>query len=231
MKRSEINALIREAKSFLAQHQFHLPPFAFWTPADWRRRGAESREIVAHQLGWDITDFGRGNYADYGLLLFTIRNGRPGAVGAAAKKTYCEKVLLAKERQKTPAHCHHAKVEDIINRGGGNLQVQLWNSRPDGQRDTTPVTVSTDGVVRTLPAGGLVTLTPGESITLVDGLLHEFWGEPGRGMVLVGEVSKVNDDAGDNFFCEPTGRFPAIVEDEAPLHYMVGDYAGLTHLR
>ena len=45
------------------------------------------------------------------------------------------------------------------------------------------------------------------------------------GKVLVGEVSKVNDDVNDNRFLKPTGRFPEIEEDEPPLHLLVGDYA------
>ena len=40
-----------------------------------------------------------------------------------------------------------------------------------------------------------------------------FWGEEGKGKVLVGEVSMCNDDTNDNRFWEPTGRFPEIEED------------------
>jgi len=42
--------------------------------------------------------------------------------------------------------------------------------------------------------------------------------------VLVGEVSKVNDDNTDNRFYESVGRFSAIEEDEAPLYLLVNDY-------
>ena len=81
-------------------------------------------------------------------------------------KLYAEKILVVQENQITPMHFHWSKAEDIINRGGGTLVVQVYNStRADGL-DTTPVRVSTDGVVRTIAAGGLVRLTPGESITL-----------------------------------------------------------------
>ena len=41
MKRSEINALMRRAEAFMAECGFHLPPFAFWSPDDWRRKGPE----------------------------------------------------------------------------------------------------------------------------------------------------------------------------------------------
>ena len=78
MKRSEINAIMREADAFIRAHGFHLPPFAYWTPEDWATKGDEVREIVECGLGWDITDFGSGDYAKVGLFLFTIRNGQRG---------------------------------------------------------------------------------------------------------------------------------------------------------
>ena len=36
MKRSEINAIIREAIAFLDKYQFRLPPFAYFTPEEWK---------------------------------------------------------------------------------------------------------------------------------------------------------------------------------------------------
>jgi hypothetical protein len=42
--------------------------------------------------------------------------------------------------------------------------------------------------------------------------------------VLIGEVSLVNDDAKDNRFYAPVGRFPEIIEDVKPLHLLVNDY-------
>ena len=71
MKRSEINRIMREALAFLDEHKFILPPFATWTPEDWRGKGEECRGIVEQQLGWDITDFGSGDFAQAGLFLFT----------------------------------------------------------------------------------------------------------------------------------------------------------------
>ena len=71
-------------------------------------------------------------------------------------------------------------------------------------------------------AGGKRVLRPGDSITLVPELYHAFWAEKGR--VLVGEVSSVNDDAADNRFYEPVGRFPAIEEDVPPMRLLVNDY-------
>jgi D-lyxose ketol-isomerase len=222
MKRSEINAIMRDADAFIRSHGFHLPPFAYWTPEAWVVAGAEAREIAECGLGWDITDFGSGNYEKCGLFLFTIRNGRPENLKLMRGKLYCEKILIVDIDQVTPMHFHWHKTEDIINRGGGNLVIRLYNATPDEGLGGSDVTVSVDGVRRTVPAGGKISLTPGESITLVDHCYHEFWAEGGR--VLAGEVSLVNDDAADNRFYRPVGRFPEIAEDAAPLYLLAQDY-------
>jgi D-lyxose ketol-isomerase len=222
MKRSEINDIIREADAFLEEYRFKLPPFAYWTPAEWRTQGKEAREVVAHRLGWDITDFGGGDFEKRGLFLFTVRNGAVENLKSGKGKVYAEKIMIVRDGQVTPMHYHWLKTEDIINRGGGKLAIRLYNATDDGGLGDTPVIVWMDGVRYTVEAGGVVRLKPGESITLTPGMYHEFWGEDGK--VLVGEVSSVNDDNTDNRFYEPVGRFPDIEEDEPPLHLLVGDY-------
>lgn len=222
MKRSEINRCIAQAIRFVGKHRFHLPPFAFWTPRQWKGKGHEADEIRTRRLGWDVTDFGSGRYEQFGLLLFTVRNGRVD--DPANRKIYAEKVMVVREGQITPWHFHFQKTEDIINRGAGVLVVELHNATPDGKFAGTPVQVSCDGVVRTVKAGGKVLLRAGESITLVPGVYHKFYAKKGEGTALVGEVSSVNDDATDNRFYEPLPRFPAIEEDEAPLHLLCNEY-------
>lgn len=223
MKRSQINAIMRSAEEFIRGRGFYLPPFAFWTPGQWRARGRESAEIVNNQLGWDITDFGSGDFDRVGLFMFTIRNGIPENWKTLKGKLYAEKILIVQDRQITPMHFHWSKAEDIINRGGGRLAVQLFNSTADDSLADTQVEVSTDGVARTLKAGDIIRLEPGESITLPTRLYHKFWAEGGK--LLLGEVSLVNDDRTDNRFLEPVGRFPAIEEDEPPLYLLYADYS------
>ncbi len=224
MKRSEINTIIRDIEAFVRECRFYLPPFASWTPEDWQSKGVEVGEIANHGLGWDITDFGLGDFHTRGLSLFTIRNGSLNNLQTCSGKVYAEKLLIVDDQQITPFHFHWQKIEDIINRGGGNLLIQLFNSTPDERADQdSPVTVSLDGVVTQIEVGGIVTLEPGMSITLPTLLYHKFWAEGGRS--LVGEVSTVNDDANDNKFLDPQGRFPAIEEDEPPYRLLVGDYA------
>ena len=224
MKRSEINAIQRDAQEFIRRHGFSLPPFAYWTPDQWRAKGGEAREIVENQLGWDITDFGSGDYRRTGLFLLTLRNGHPRNWQQKQGKLYAEKLMIVDVDQLTPMHFHWDKMEDIINRGGGRLVIQLYNASEEEALDpSTPVTVSMDGVQRTVAAGATVELAPGESISLPPRLYHSFWGAGER--VLVGEVSVVNDDARDNRFLDPVGRFPTIEEDEQPLYLLVSDYA------
>ena len=222
MKRSEINQQIRQTLDFLEEHRFALPPFAHWTPEQWRTTGPEADEIRSRQLGWDVTDFGAGRFDELGLTVFTIRNGCLADPHNA--KIYAEKILIVGENQVTPCHFHHAKAEDIINRGGGKLMIQLYNSDDSDGLADTPVTVSCDGVRRTVPAGGTIVLETGESITLVPRVYHEFKGEPGFGTVLAGEVSSVNDDNIDNRFLNKLPRFPSIDEDEPPVHLLCTEY-------
>ena len=77
MKRSEMNNIMRDAVAFFDSRSFLLPPFAYWSPEDWATKGDEVREIVDRELGWDITDFGSGDYAKIGLFMFVIRNSDP----------------------------------------------------------------------------------------------------------------------------------------------------------
>jgi hypothetical protein len=225
LKRSQINQIIREAKLFLGERQFYLPPFAYWTPEEWQNKGPEVSEIVRNQLGWDITDFGSGQFRECGLFLFTLRNGSPDNLRTMTGKLYAEKILIVRENQVTPFHFHFQKMEDIINRGGGKLLIQVFNATPDGDDVTdTDVTVSLDGVIHRVKAGEILALNPGQSITLPSRLYHKFWGASSKGTVLVGEVSRVNDDTADNRFLEEIGRFPAIEEDEEPLYLLVSDY-------
>lgn len=221
MKRSEINQLILEGIQFLDDMSFKLPPFAYWSIDEWKKKNHEYDEIRQNKLGWDVTDYGSGDFKHKGLFLFTIRNGNPNLKDS---KSYAEKIMIVRENQVTPYHFHWKKKEDIINRGGGNLMIKLYNSTEDGELGTDPVQVHVDGRSYEVPAGSTISLKPGESITLMTGQYHSFWGEAGSGMVLVGEVSECNDDMLDNRFYENVGRFPEIEEDELPLYYLCNEY-------
>lgn len=223
MKRSEVNSYIQEAKQLFDSISFKLPPFGYWTPEGWATKGSEVDEIRDNCLGWDLTDYGEGNYNKIGLLLFTIRNGNYHQQGSYPKG-YAEKIMIVKENQICPMHFHWKKREDIINRGGGNLVIELCCADKEEDLSSEDFTVTVDGVTRSCRAGEKVILTPGESICLEPFVYHRFYGEEGKGIVIVGEVSDVNDDENDNRFLIPLKRFPEIFEDEAPLHYLCNEY-------
>ncbi|PRY95545.1 hypothetical protein BCF33_1166 [Hasllibacter halocynthiae] len=222
MRRSVVNEVIARAEGMMRDHGFVLPPFARWGPWELVRRAAGTR-IAEARMGWDVTDYGAGRFDEMGLVLFTLRNGRPGDLAAGRGMAYAEKLLVSQEGQLSPMHTHRIKAEDIINRGGGTLAVQLHGSDGEGRFDEgRGGTVLVDGTAREFAPGEVLRLARGESVTLMPGDWHAFWGEGGA--VLVGEVSTVNDDETDNVFRDPIGRFSDIEEDEAPARLLVSDY-------
>ena len=222
MKRSQINEHIRMLEAMAAARGFVLPPFCGWTPEEWKTKGHEYDEIRHNMLGWDVTDYGRGDFDRIGFTLITLRNGNKKM--PQYKKPYAEKLIMLKEGQYSPMHFHWNKMEDIINRGGGTAIITVFNSRPDEGFDDTDVTVIMDGRCFVVPAGSEVELKPGESITIYQGLYHDFKAKPGTGNILLGEVSMCNDDSCDNRFNPPMGRFPAIEEDEPPYRLLCNEY-------
>jgi D-lyxose ketol-isomerase len=152
-----------------------------------------------------------------------VRNGQAEDLKRGTGMLYAEKIMISRENQLSPMHRHVMKAEDIINRGGAKLVLEMFNSKADGSIDEeSDVVVVCDGRIKRLPAGGKLALAPGESVTLMPGNWHAFWGEGGD--VLIGEVSTVNDDLTDNIFREPIGRFPDVEDDVTPLHLLVSDY-------
>ncbi len=224
MKRSEINRALIEMEKVIRDQGLYLPPFCSWTPQQWTQKGHECDEIRDNRLGWDITDYGLGDFDKVGFSLVTIRNGNLKMAGKYPKP-YAEKLLYLKEGQYSPNHFHWYKMEDIINRGGGDLLIRVYNSLPDESIDReSDVTVHMDGVVMKVPAGTQIRLKPGMSMTMTPGLYHDFEVGPGTGPVLIGEVSQCNDDEHDNHFDPPVGRFPVIEEDEPAYRLLCTEY-------
>ena len=224
MKRSEINKALKELEAMCKKHCCYLPPFCHFTPEEWKTKGHDWDEVRDCMLGWDITDYGMGDFERFGFSLITIRNGNRAAA-EKYPKVYAEKLLFLKEGQYSLNHFHWYKTEDIINRGGGNVLIRVYNSLPDEEIDrVSDVTVHTDGRSYTVPAGTQIRLRPGESIFIPQRLSHDFSVEAGTGAVLLGEVSQCNDDNTDNRFNPPVGRFPAIEEDEPPYRLLCNEY-------
>ena len=100
----------------------------------------------------------------------------------------------------------------------------VFNGDENKHKLDTDVTVYKDGKKEVVPAGTKARLTPGESITIMPYMYHDFIVPETGGAVLLGEVSMCNDDENDNCFYEPIGRFPEIEEDEAPYRLLCNEY-------
>lgn len=223
MKRTRINEIMAEADEMIRSFGFVLPPFAYWTPEEFKANAEKAQALIDARCGWDITDYGAGRFDEMGLFLFTLRNGRLADLQRGGGMCYAEKLLISRQDQLSPMHTHVIKAEDIINRGGATMVIELFGSDDEGNfAEDRGGVVLCDGIERPFEPGEKLKFAPGESVTLMPGDWHAFWGEGGD--VLIGEVSTVNDDETDNIFREPIGRFAEIEEDEAPTHLLVSDY-------
>ncbi len=224
MKRSQINEILLSADEMIRSYGFALPGFAYWSPNDFKVKAPAAEHIINARCGWDITDYGAGNFDQMGLFLFTLRNGLLSDLQRGGGMCYAEKLLISRQDQLSPMHTHVIKAEDIINRGGATLVIELFGADDAGQfAEDRGGTIWRDGQRYDFSAGEKLRLAPGESVTLRPGDWHAFWGEGGD--VLVGEVSTVNDDETDNIFREKIGRFANIEEDADPVHLLVSDYS------
>ena len=230
MKRSEINHYIEDAMEFWDGLGFKLPPYARFSGADWQANAADCREIFDLQLGWDATSFGDPDFLRSGLLLYTLRNGKAGS--PEYPKPYAEKIMMVREKQVTPRHFHWYKCEDIINRGGGNLVIELFRADPAANRICGGrFAISVNGMRRELDSGDKLILSPGESCTMEHIHCHKFYGEHGSGSCMIGEVSMVNDDHTDNCFVDGALRFIPVEEDEPVRYPLACEYGRLISVK
>lgn len=230
LKRSDIENSIRTALEVCRHFAFALPPYAEWGREDWITKGSAWDEVRDCMLGWDVTDFGSGRFEEIGRVLFTLRNGRSD--DPRYPKTYAEKLLVDPENQRAPAHYHRSKREDIVCRHGGNILVQLTKATPGGGWSEERFCIAVNGCVRELGPREIVSLSPGESLTIPPGTIHQFWAEEGTGWEFEGrryslssEISSVCDDWNDNVFFENwASRFPDIVEDVPATRFLCSEY-------
>ncbi len=224
MKRSQINGAIKWAKELLEERGIRLPRFAYWDMAEWRSHRLDTAVLRSVMLGWDVSDFGSGDFEHTGAVLFTIRNGLPDNSGIGTP--YAEKLLIFRAGQKLPMHYHMSKTEDIINRSGGVLYAQFYNALPDGTVDMhSPVSYYSDGMTYTAQPGEKISIAAGNSVRITPRCYHILGAMEGMGPLIAGEVSTINDDRTDNFFAEHADRFTALKEDEPPLHPLCCEYA------
>lgn len=222
MKRSEVNVIVDNAHEFLKKSHVMLPSFGYFTLDEWMKKDKSVyEEVFDVGLGWDVTDFS-GVFDETGLVLFTLRNGSY-KLKEKYKKGYAEKYIIMKEGQVLPYHFHWNKMEDIVNRGTVNMCIKLYNATKDEEfNEKEDVYYRIDGGKYKTKAGETIVVSPGQSISLPPYQYHSFW--PEKGMLLIGEVSAVNDDENDNRFKNPISRFSQIEEDEKTKWILCNEY-------
>ena len=114
MKRSEINACIKDMERLIKAHGFELPPFCSFTPEEWKEKNHEYDEIRDNMLGWDITDYGLGDFSKVGLKMKQLRSERGITQEQVAKDLNCTVPFVS-------------NVEN--NRAKLNLRVLLYYSK------------------------------------------------------------------------------------------------------
>ena len=221
MRRSEINRAIDDALRFFTSRDYPLPGYSRWSPREWAAAGPEYDEIRDLGLGWDVTDFGSGDFANVGRTIFTLRNGSHS--NPRYPKRYAQKVMHMPEGQKSIIHHHRSKMEDICNQGPGNILIRFWGVAADKGPGDDLLTLSLSGRRIVQPAGEPLRIDPCESVCVPHMTYHQFWAAEGCGEVLSMEVSSVCDDRTDNYFLDSGERFPAIEEDEAPRYVLCSD--------
>ncbi len=224
MKRTEINKSIDDAIAFFAKMNFALPAWSRWTPEEWATKGDECREICETRIGWDVTDFGSGDFKSVGRTIFTLRNGN-SLKSDLYPKSYAHKAMYMLEDQKSPIHYHKSKREDICCAGGGVVAIRLWQATEDNSLMDKPFNVAIDGIRRLVTPGEELYLEPGQSVCVNPRTYHQFYALKGRGTCLTVEVSSTCNDLTDNFWYKKQERFPPIEEDEPRRYVLCSEYS------
>lgn len=225
VRRSEINTILADAEDFIHDCGVTLPPFAYWDVDRFKEMVGDSgcEAIVRSALGWTVTDFGLGSFQEHGLVVFTARMGDHTQLPKGRGRLYAEKFLVQREGQRTPAHCHRVKTEDVINRSDATFVLHLHHCTATGDLDEKrKLNVSVDGQTREFRPGEAIALQNGEGLTIEPEVYHDFTASGGDALAV--EISLANDDANDNFFYDPVGVSLGIEEDEPPRRLLVQDY-------
>jgi putative MATE family efflux protein len=191
------------------------PAAAYWTPDQFKAR-------IDARCGWDITDYGQGRFDEMGLFLFTLRNGRLADLQRGGGMCYAEKLLISGRTSCRPMHTHVIKAEDIINRGGATLVVELYGSDDKGASPPTRAAWSVRRDRARPMARREAEARPGRKRHADAGRLARLLGRGRRRADRRGLDRQRRRDR--QHLREPIGRFAEIEEDEAPTHLLVSDY-------
>jgi len=211
MKRSDVNRAIRETLAFIVAsgYQAVLPVKATFNLADWYNlhfhdtaNHDEMGHIVQANLGWDVTNFGFGDFNNWGRVLYTLENRSKDYY---PDQTFSLKLLNSRPGQKAPMHYHEFKRE-VIKVLVGQVIMDLCKITGEGRGEGQLDRYSDNWIRRNdervmIPADTEVVLNPQETLYLQREHGHSFWGgdDPEMGTLSL-EKATVNDDVGRQSF-------------------------------
>lgn len=77
MKRSQVNEILLEGDAFIRSFGYVMPPFAYWSEAEFQGRLPAAQGLIDNSLGWDITDYGQGKFDDLAYSCLQRATGTP----------------------------------------------------------------------------------------------------------------------------------------------------------
>jgi len=232
MKRSQINTAIARAVANAKRHSVALPQWADWNPAQF---GPDADGLRHQMLGWKVVDFGVEDFEHCGLVILVVCSPIVDAYGEPLKQLqrigeqeypvtgFSRKFLFVQAGQTEPHHFHRQKTrKEVTVFAGESVQFELAWGECDTKLSDRDVAVQVDGIWHHLPAGGSITLNPGETITLPGNLSHIISVAAGGDDAIMLETSTANNDRSDNIFPFMIPKSLPIVEDE-PVRYQLLD--------
>jgi len=236
MKRSEINAAIARSIRNAKQFGVGLPKWADWTPSQFDVTAAAG--IRDQQLGWKVVDFGVGDFENCGLVVLSLcaplvdQSGAPHTtpqqLGSNAYPVtgFARKFLFVQAGQTEPHHFHRQKQrKEVTVVAGGSVRFELAWAESDTALSNKPVDVQVDGIWHHLPAGGVIVLNAGETITLPGELSHIISVPAGGLDVILLETCTANNNNIDNIFPFMTPTSQPVDEDEEVRYQLLDEHA------
>lgn len=230
MKRSEINAAIERAINNAKQLGVALPKWASWTPDQF----GPNADGMRHQaLGWVVVDFGKGDFANCGLVVLSLcaplvdASGEPfNSPQTVSGRQYpatgfARKLLFVQAGQTEPHHFHRQKSRKEVHvMAGSPVTFELAWAENDTTLSDRDVDVMVDGFWHHMPAGGKITVNPGETITLPGELSHIISVPTGGADTIMVETCTANNNNTDNIFpfMTPTSN---PVQEDAEVRYQL----------
>ena len=228
MKRSGINKQIGEAINIIEKSGIVLPYHAHWSLGSWYQNRNLAEELRKRAIGWNITDFGSGNFSKTGVILYTPSNGIFDPVtNKPIDQTYAHRYFILRDGQEIMTEHHQTKIEDIIVFAGAQLKVEVHNVGPNEELDREKeVKIMRNGIWESYTPGTVITLVPGERIRFEPRHYHRPCGHGGT--VLIEEVSMVTDDLKESRHLpeEKPMAFAQIEEDEQPIYLLCTELPG-----